>query len=164
MGPFGVATGSTPTVSVPLGVNVISLTVTDEADADATDLVTITVLEAPNVPPVANAGEDFTVDFKKRKSTAVQFDGSGSVDPDSPTGQVATYEWHIAGELVGTGAMPIVELEVGVFTATLTVTDDDGAQDTDDVVVTVTKNKPGDDKPGGNDKPCNPNSPKCVGN
>ncbi len=112
----------------------------------------------------ADAGEDFTVVFKKRKSTPVQFDGSGSVDPDSPTGQVASYEWHIAGELVGIGATPIVELEVGVYTATLTVTDDDGAQDTDDVIVTVTKNGSGGDKPGGNDKPCNPNSPKCVGN
>ena len=149
IGPFGTATGSTPTVSIPLGVHIITLTVTDEDDADATDLVIITVLEAPNVPPIANAGEDFTVDFKKRKSTAVQFDGSGSVDPDSPTGQVASYEWVIAGELVGTGAMPIVELEVGVFTATLTVTDDDGAQDTDDVIVTVTKNGSGDDNPGG---------------
>jgi hypothetical protein len=140
IGPFGTASGIAPTVSFPLvGVHHITLTVTDEADADM-DLVTITV----NALPVADAGEDFTVDFKKKKSTPVQFDGSGSDDPD---GQVASYEWHIDEELVGEVAMPIVDLEVGVYTATLTVTDNDGAQGTDDVVVTVTKNKSGDDEP-----------------
>jgi len=49
-GPFGVATGTAPTVSLPAGVHVVTLTVTDGRGGRATDTVTITVLDT--TPPV----------------------------------------------------------------------------------------------------------------
>lgn len=42
-GPFGTATGATPTVTVPLGAHVITLTVNDGNGGTSTDTVTITV-------------------------------------------------------------------------------------------------------------------------
>jgi len=48
-GPFGAATGVSPTVTLPAGVHVITLTVTDGRGGRATDTVTVTVLDT--TPP-----------------------------------------------------------------------------------------------------------------
>jgi hypothetical protein len=52
-GPFGTATGVKPTVTLPLGTNVITLTVTDSFGASAMDMVTIKVVD--NTPPTVGA-------------------------------------------------------------------------------------------------------------
>ena len=89
-----------------------------------------------NQPPLADAGADFTLNFKKGETTTVPLDGSGSVDPD---GTIVSHVWTEGGSQVATGAMPEFTLGRGVFTFTLTVTDDNGATASDDVIVTVTK-------------------------
>jgi len=83
----------------------------------------------PNVPPVASAGPNQTVDA----ATVVTLNGSGSNDPD---GSIASYAWtQTAGSAVtlssGTVAQPTFTAP-GVATATtltfsLTVTDNRGA-------------------------------------
>src|SRR5688572_6717359 len=83
----------------------------------------------PNVPPVASAGPNQTVDA----ATVVTLNGSGSNDPD---GSIASYAWtQTAGSAVtlssGTAAQPTFTAP-GVAAATtlsfsLTVTDNRGA-------------------------------------
>ena len=60
--------------------------------------------------------------------------GSKSYDPD---GTIVSYEWSENGQVIATGVAPTIDFAVGVHTLTLTVTDDDGASSTDDVVITV---------------------------
>ncbi|WP_182022453.1 PKD domain-containing protein [Haloquadratum walsbyi] len=66
----------------------------------------------------------------------VEFDGSGSSDPD---GTIESYEWEIDGPTPGGRGETITRRfqTQGEYTATLTVTDDDGLTDTADVTVTV---------------------------
>lgn len=66
----------------------------------------------------------------------VEFDGSGSSDPD---GTIESYEWDIDGPTPGGRGETITRRfqTQGEYTATLTVTDDDGLTDTADVTVTV---------------------------
>ncbi len=119
------------------GTYVVTLTVSD-ADAETdTDTVTITVTEpAPveNVAPVADAGDDQTVD----EGDTVTFDGSGSTDSD---GTIESYWWVFTydGETQNlSGAAPTFEFEIpGTYTVTLTVTDSDGDTGTDTVTITV---------------------------
>lgn len=81
-----------------------------------------------NQAPVANAGEDFTVGVGQSFS----FDGSASADTD---GVISTYSWSPVGL---SGASPEFTFdEIGTYTVILTVTDDEGATSTDEVVVTV---------------------------
>jgi len=88
-----------------------------------------------NHPPIANAGPDQTVtDTDGNGSEDVTLDGSGSDDPD---GDIVSWVWTEGGSQIATGGTPTVTLPVGVHTITLTVTDDDGATDTDEVVITV---------------------------
>lgn len=65
----------------------------------------------------------------------VSFDGTSSSDPD---GTIATYSWTFGDGNTGTGATTShTYLEIGTFTAFLTVTDNDGATATDSEIITV---------------------------
>ncbi len=82
--------------------------------------------------PNANAGPDITV----FAGTQVQFNGSGSSDSN---GTIVSYSWS-NGE---SGAQPTRTYNTpGTYTVTLTVTDDEGNTDTDDVVITVADEQP----------------------
>ncbi len=90
----------------------------------------------PNQAPTADAGPDQTVTDSDGSGTeTIVVDGSGSTDPD---GIIQTYRWTEGATLLQEGpAFLSVPLPVGVHTLTLTAIDDDGASDTDTVVVTV---------------------------
>ncbi len=129
-----IATGVGPTASLAVGVHTVTLEVTDNGGATATDTVVITV-EAPNQPPTANAGPDQTVaDADGTGSETVTLDGTASSDAD---GTIASYDWTEGATPLGSGATLPVSLTVDVHTITLTVTDNDGATGSDTVIVTV---------------------------
>ena len=108
----------------------VELTVTDNGGAIASDTMLVTVTP-PNQPPVADAGSDQAV----MAGELVTFDGSASSDPD---GTIVTYAWDFGDGSTGTGVTPThTYLTTGIFTVSLTVTDDDGATDVDSMLVTV---------------------------
>ncbi len=129
---------STALSNLVQGVYVFTLQVTDNAGATATSAVTVTVNRAPNKAPVANAGNDISITLP---DDAVTLDGSASTDPD---GSIVSYSWN---KINGPGALTIVNsnttapsvagLTQGQYVFELTVTDDEGATSTDQVVVTV---------------------------
>lgn len=91
--------------------------------------------EPANQLPVADAGPDQTVsDSDGVAGESVTLDGSGSSDPD---GSIVSYEWTEGTTSLGSGETLPVDLGDGTHTITLTVTDDDGATASDDVVITV---------------------------
>jgi hypothetical protein len=98
------------------------------AEAGMTDYFMEPVLD---VVPTANAGPDQTVTAADGISAQVTLDGSGS------TGDIVSYVWTIDDVEIATGVNPSVALEVGVHVITLTVTDDGGATDSDQVTITV---------------------------
>jgi hypothetical protein len=88
-----------------------------------------------NLPPVANAGADQTVECA---GFLVTLDGSGSTDPD---GHALTYTWTGAfGN--ATGVNPTVTLPLGTTAITLTVHDVEGESSIDTVNVTVEDTTP----------------------
>jgi serine protease AprX len=90
-----------------------------------------------NLVPVANAGTDQrVVANKKTKLGTFTLSGAGSSDPD---GTIVGRTWRLGTQVVGTSSSVTLSRKVGTYTFTLTVTDDDGATDTDDVVVRVTQ-------------------------
>lgn len=81
----------------------------------------ISELLNPNTPPVAN-GECTLV-----TTSSVLFDASGSYDPD---GFIQSYDWDFGDGAWGTGTIVThIYRASGTYTATLTVTDNDGATD-----------------------------------
>jgi thermitase len=88
-----------------------------------------------NLSPVADAGDDVTVaDGDGNGGEDVRLDGSGSSDPD---GTIASYEWIENGVSIGSGATPLIALANGTHTIILQVMDNQGATDTDSVIITV---------------------------
>lgn len=83
-----------------------------------------------NSPPVADAGEDFSI----TAGEIAQFDGSESFDPD---GDALSFAWDFGDGATGVGPTPTHVFEqAGDFTTTLTVSD--GSLTTvDSIVVTV---------------------------
>lgn len=131
---------TTKTISVSNmmeGVYEFTITVTDNDGGSNSDNVIIEVLPATsNVNPTANAGEDKNVTLP---TNSINLFGSGS-DSD---GIIIQYQWtKRSGPTVtitnSTNAtLSLNELVEGVYTFRLTVTDDDGATDFDEVNVFV---------------------------
>ncbi len=121
-----------PTVE---GTHTLTLTVTDNDGAEDSDSMIVTVTAeavVPNQAPTANAGANKTTEVNE----AVIITGSGS-DSD---GNIVQYEWKKGSTVIGTTAtISYVPTVAGTDTLTLTVTDDDGAEDSDSMIVTVTE-------------------------
>ena len=107
----------------------VSIKVTDSFGATDVDNTAVTVL---NVPPVANAGPDQKVEV----FDVVSFNGS-AIDTPCDT---LTFEWDFGDGTNATGQnVTHVYNAVGVYTVTLTVTDDDGGVGNDTAIVNVTR-------------------------
>jgi PKD repeat protein len=122
------------------GTYTVTLTVNDGQVNSAPASTTVTVI---NQPPVANAGPDQTV----TQRATVTLNGAASSDPD---GAIAQFAWRqISGTAVTLSGANIASPRFtapAVKTTTpvqlvfeLTVTDNDGATATDQVVITVVK-------------------------
>jgi parallel beta-helix repeat protein len=89
-----------------------------------------------NTNPVANAGSDLVVNTLEE----VQFDGSGSLDPD---GSIVDYTWKFGDGKQGTGkTVAHTYLDDGNYNVKLTVTDNHGGKDTHEIVVQVLNRAP----------------------
>ncbi len=87
----------------------------------------------PATTPTADAGLDqMRMDDDHDGLVTVTLDGSGSRDPD---GAIVTYEWRQGRTILYRGPEPraAVDLPVGKLDVVLTVTDDDGNLDSDEV-------------------------------
>ena len=130
--------GTVPTADhtyTAAGVYNCRVRVTDDAGAQGTDSVEITVSVPGNDDPVADLSP--ATDSGDAPYT-VSFDASGSTDND---GTIVLYEWDFDGDgnFDGYGDDPTIDhtYDAGSWTAKLRVTDDDGAQDTDTATIDV---------------------------
>jgi PKD repeat protein len=105
------------------GTYEVTLKVTDNSDSKcstATAKVTVIV----NQPPVADAGPDQMIACVGCAQDEVTFDASNSYDPE---GGALTYRWDFGDGTQGTGVKTThTYSEPGVYTVTLSVTDDSG--------------------------------------
>ena len=136
----------------PLDVDVngetlfFKLTVTDNKGGERSDVVAIKVTDddagTPNVPPMADAGDD----QDRNENTTVTLDASGSSDSD---GSVASYFWtQVFGPTVslsGNSSSPIRTFKLDNITKDeelifrLVITDDSGFKSEDTILVTIMK-------------------------
>jgi ribosomal protein L14 len=120
------------------GTYVFQLTVTDNNGATDDDNITVIVSAVPNQPPVANAGNNIVLTLPLNSTT---LNGGSSTDAD---GTIVSYTWaRVSGPATFTlananaAATGLTGLVQGTYTFRLTVTDNDGATATDDIIVTV---------------------------
>lgn len=119
------------------GSYVLRLTATDDDGATSSDQVTINVLpENTNVPPIANAGADRNIFLP---TNTVDLNGSGT-DAD---GTISSYFWEkVSGPSVtitesNTASTTLNDLFEGNYVMRLTVTDNNGANHSDNVLIKV---------------------------
>ncbi|HYC29653.1 MAG TPA: PKD domain-containing protein, partial [Chitinophagaceae bacterium] len=134
------ASASTVINNLVQGTYVFRLTVTDNNGATDTDDITVTVNAAPPPPnqsPFANAGNNITLTLPTNSTT---LNGSGT-DAD---GTITSYSWtRISGPTTFTignasaASTSLTNLVQGEYVFRLTVTDNNGATDTDNITVTV---------------------------
>ena len=114
-------------------------TVDDDQGATSNEATVSLTVSPVNDAPVADAGQDQTVDV----GTEVTLDGSGSSDPESDP---LSYSWQFTSQPQGSGAsLSDADTATPTFTADaegdyvieLAVSDESGASDTDAVTVTA---------------------------
>lgn len=99
-------------------------------DGEAEDY-TVTIVDSGNVAPVAQANGAYVVKI----GNAIAFDSLGSKDTD---GDIVNYLWDFGDGVQSADANPTYTyLTPGSYTASLTVTDNDGATHTDTANVTI---------------------------
>ncbi len=102
-----------------------------EIETRVTDMVNGNELRGSNDIPVADAGADQEV----MDGETVSFDGTGSSDSD---GSISSYEWKEGATVLSTSStFDKSDFSVGTHTITLTVIDDGGAINKDEIVVNV---------------------------
>jgi PKD repeat protein len=116
--------GATPSHSYSAaGSYAVTLTVTDNGGATSQATATVTVGSGggSNQPPTARPGGPYAGVV----AVPLQFDGSGSSDPD---GTIASYAWSFGDGGSATGVSPTHSYATaGSYTVTVTVTDNQGA-------------------------------------
>jgi hypothetical protein len=141
-GPSGTindASGAVTTVNgLVAGIYVFQLKITDSNGNSATASVTVIVNPAPVKPPVADAGNNFSVQLPL---DILLLDGSRSYAPD---GSITQYKWM---KISGPGSVMIINsnsatpgiqaAEAGKYIFRLTVTDSNGSTAVADVSVEV---------------------------
>ncbi|MCK5017889.1 MAG: PKD domain-containing protein, partial [Candidatus Peribacteraceae bacterium] len=137
------ATGTSPTnVYTLCGDYTVTLTVTDDDGDTAVDTLIVTV---NNEPPIAIAGDDQAVN----EDDIVYFHGIGIDTPSDIDSLNYTWDFNDGNQAYGIDVEHIFDLS-GVYSVLLTVTDDDGATGTDELLVTVSNVLPiaiaGDDQ------------------
>jgi large repetitive protein len=128
--------GNTPTLplSLAIGTYTFTLTVTDAGGLSASAVTHVTI---NNAPPVANAGSDQTL-TATGPTTPVTLQGSGS-DPD---GEAVTFAWTQGSTVLGNSATLPLNLAIGTYTFTLTVTDAGGLSASSVTHVTINNAPP----------------------
>jgi len=100
--------------------------------------VTITVLQQQSTKPVADAGDDRTVDADTSGQAQVLLDGSGSYDPAGRDIVFYHWTWTVGGQVQNRyNVTTTAQLPVGVHTIRLRVHNSVEYSDWDDVVITV---------------------------
>lgn len=88
-----------------------------------------------NLPPVANAGIDQTVnDSDNNGFEIITLNASGSTDAD---GLIVSYEWREGSIVLGTNRVLNYNFPIGLHTVTLTVTDNNNAIDVDTLEINI---------------------------
>lgn len=109
--------------------NLILLTITFSAII----IIVIVALLTANTPPVAAFTDSATSAAYTEETIA--FNGADSYDPD---GRIISYYWDFGDGISATGATAShTYVDAGSYTVVLTVTDDDGATDTVEVIKNV---------------------------
>jgi len=115
------------------GSYTVKLQVKDNEDGLDNDTATVTITEYVNQAPTANSGGSYS----GYVNNSIDFDASGSTDTD---GTVVSYHWDFGDGTTSTDKNPIhAYTELGTFTVSLTVTDDDGATDETTTAATITE-------------------------
>lgn len=149
--------GSTGSGESPLhvyssvGTYVVTLTVVDNMGAWTNASAVATITSPSNQLPLANPGGPYSA----VSGTPVQFNGTGSSDPD---GTITQYQWNFA-DGAASGASPSHTFtSSGTHLVTLTVTDNSGATSWKSIDVNVAPSEQG----GPNDPPTEPPDPPIV--
>ena len=129
--------GISPSVSLPVGSTIFTLTVTDAGGKTDTDYVYIT-LNYYNNAPIAEAGNNQTINDDATPGASVTLNANGSSDDIA----IGSYSWSGSDGSTYSGLSPTVSMAIGTTVYTLTVTDTDGATDTDTVSITLYNNAP----------------------
>lgn len=112
------------------GTYTVSLTVTDDSGAKASDSIRVTV----NSSPSANAG----IDMKAKVNNSIEFDGALSSDSD---GSISSYAWYIGSKKIGSAQSASYKFgREGTYEVKLVVTDNHGASSSDTIKVSVEGN------------------------
>jgi PKD repeat protein len=115
------------------GVYVINLRVIDDDGGVGFDTTTVTV---SNIAPTANAGGP----YEGNESSPINFTGTQT---DPSTIDTFTYLWDFGDGEISAQQNPVhVYADNGVYTVTLTVTDDDGGVHTDNAVAIIYNRPP----------------------
>ena len=127
-----------PEHSYRVGQYTVSLTV-EEADEDTDtsvkeDYITVTVHS--NLSPVADSAGPYS----GVEGEGISFDGSGSSDSD---GTIVSWFWDFGDDETSTSQNPMhVYAQDGTYQVTLTVTDDDSAEDSDTTQAVIADTEP----------------------
>ncbi len=121
------ATGPSPSHAYSAaGTYTVELSVTDDDGAVGSDQITVNPAAPPNLAPTAVATGSCS-------ANVCSFNGAGSSDTD---GTIVSYRWRFGDGTTATGPSPSHAYSAaGSYRVELSVTDDDGAVDSDQIIV-----------------------------